>query len=664
MQPERSTFLALLLSILLAFSSSAALVPLVASAANDQVGDNASSEEQKGGSESGDAIAGQVTGGTFGGRAQVDATNTSRDVDVNSGDAEASNTSEGVVGQSSSTSESGGSLSIQFCANNIAQGESAAAISAFGQVSCSVDEFTAAADNVQDGDNASDLAQAANATTGDAVGGQVIGVASTGDTQVRVANTSEDVDISTGDAESRNDAVINSGLLAEGSNDPELVIQACGNNIAIGDLVTATQSFDTITCSIDSAVTASNVQDGDNGADTSQAANATSGDGVGGQVLGIASSGNTTVDATNSSTDVDIETGSAESINAAEVSAGLLTGATGGGTVIQLCGNNVAQGTISVAESSNNTITCSIEGDISAANIQDGDNDAALNQSATASSGDGVGGQVIGVASSGDTDVVAANRSRDVDVATGDSSSSNEASVTAGLQTTGIAGGGLIIQACGNNIAAGLDTNAVSTGNEITCSLGGPTESSNSQEGDNAADAAQAADASSGDGVGGQVIGVAGAGDTSIDAANTSDSVDVATGDSEAANDAVVGAGLLAAPDTSGGAFEQVCGNNFAVGVIAVAVQVDQTISCTNTFGDGSANSQDGDNDAELVQSANSATGDGVAGQVIGVVPSNGGSADLVVANTSIDIDAETGNDGHSNTDETFVGLRTGTLDI
>src|SRR5688572_25927656 len=54
---------------------------------------------------------------------------------------------------------------------------------------------------------------------------------------------------------------------------------------------------------------ANNLQEGDNSGDSSQGGSAGSGDAVGGQVTGIVSSGDTSVDAKNRSEDADIETG-------------------------------------------------------------------------------------------------------------------------------------------------------------------------------------------------------------------------------------------------------------------------------------------------------------------------------------------------------------------
>ncbi len=64
----------------------------------------------------------------------------------------------------------------------------------------------------------------------------------------------------------------------------------------------------------------------------------------------------------------------------------------------------------------------------------------------------------------------------------------------------------------------------------------------------------------------------------------------------------------------------------------------------------------DGDISSELAQDANAVSGDAVAGQVAGVVTSAGGSADLVLANTSEDVDGESGDASFDNDVEEFVG--------
>src|SRR5687767_2146923 len=52
--------------------------------------------------------------------------------------------------------------------------------------------------NVQDGDNSAATQQAGSSSSGDAVGGQVTGVVSSGDTEIDARNRSEDVDVESG----------------------------------------------------------------------------------------------------------------------------------------------------------------------------------------------------------------------------------------------------------------------------------------------------------------------------------------------------------------------------------------------------------------------------------------------------------------------------------
>jgi hypothetical protein len=135
--------------------------------------------------------------------------------------------------------------------------------------------------------------------------------------------------------------------------------------------------------------------------------------------------------------------------------------------------------------------------------------------------------------------------------------------------------------------------------------------------------------------VGGQVIGVVSAGDASVDATNRSEDVDLETGDGDASND-----------------FAAFVGQNVGTAIIDAA-DVD-VISA--------ANAQDGDNSKDLSQDAVASTGDAVGGQVAGVVTSAGGSADLVLANTSEDVDGDTGDSVFNNTDEEFVGQNVGAV--
>jgi hypothetical protein len=328
---------------------------------------------------------------------------------------------------------------------------------------------------------------------------------------------------------------------------------------------------------------ATNVQAGDNESASDQSGEASSGDAVAGQVAGVVSSGDASVDATNHSEDVSVETGDASGSNDAASFVGLTAGST---TAISAAGDDILNG--------------------AAANVLLGDNSYEVAQSATATSGDGVGGQVIGVVTSagGSADVVAANTSEDVDIETGDADAANDAAAFVGLNATGTAG-----------LAADI-VNASAT---------------NVQEGDNELVASQDATSASGDGVGGSVIGVVSAGDASVDATNHSEDVSVETGDADSANDFASFVGLTGGSTTA--------------------------LNAADILNGAAANVLEGDNASEVIQSAEAASGDGVAGQVAGVVTSAGGSADLVLANTSVDADAETGDGDFANSNESFTGL-------
>src|SRR5581483_6151408 len=146
----------------------------------------------------------------------------------------------------------------------------------------------------------------------------------------------------------------------------------------------------------------------------------------------------------------------------------------------------------------------------------------------------------------------------------------------------------------------------------------------------------QSANTTTGDGVAGQVIGSVSGGATSIDANNTSDAVDVTTGDGDSSNDQAAFVGL----------------NRTSSGDVDIA---DFTDSCRSA-GTGCNNAQDGNDSAILTQRATTTTGDGVAGEVIGAVTSAGGSASIVAANSSSTSDVTTGDADTSNDLAAFVG--------
>jgi hypothetical protein len=342
-----------------------------------------------------------------------------------------------------------------------------------------------------------------------------------------------------------------------------------------------------------------NVQSGNNRSTTRQSGTSKSGDAVGGQVVGVVSSGNTSVDARNTSDNVDVTSGDARGSNDASSFTGLNDApATNVGGGVQT-------------------------GDVAnvpfADNLQDGNNRSTLSQSSDATTGDGVGGQVIGAvtAAGGSASIVAANTTRDSDIATGDSRADNSGAAFVGLNNDPTQG------------AQGL-----AAPSDITDSC--QTSCDNVQSGDNTINGTQSAHAATGDGVGGQVIGVVSAGATSVDASNTTTDSDVTSGDSRANNSAGEFAGLNDAPSTTV-APADISGVPFA------------------------DNLQDGNNRRSVNQTADATSGDAVAGQVTGVVTSAGGSASVVVANTSNDVDSTSGDSRFNNADAGFSGLNFGT---
>jgi hypothetical protein len=158
----------------------------------------------------------------------------------------------------------------------------------------------------------------------------------------------------------------------------------------------------------------------------------------------------------------------------------------------------------------------------------------------------------------------------------------------------------------------------------------------NVQEGDNERSSDQSGEAGSGDAVVGQVVGVASSGDASVDATNDTEDSDAETGDAQGTNSAATIVGLI-----TGG-----CGAAISVTDVCPAADVSSLAG---------SNVQEGDNTADVAQAANVASGDGVAGQIVGLV--SGGSADLVMAGTSIGNDVETGEAFFGNESATVVTL-------
>jgi hypothetical protein len=158
--------------------------------------------------------------------------------------------------------------------------------------------------------------------------------------------------------------------------------------------------------------TAVNVQEGDNSDATAQQGSAGSGDAVTGQVVGVVSSGDASLDATNRSEDADAASGDADGANTSSAFTGL-----------------IAPGCPLLADTA-----CSADvSSTNAANVLEGDNDRSADQSIEAVTGDAVGGQVVGLVTSGTADLVLASSSLDVDVTSGDSDVLNVVAAETGL---------------------------------------------------------------------------------------------------------------------------------------------------------------------------------------------------------------------------------------
>lgn len=525
----------------------AASINTVATATNVHDSSDRASASQTGTATSGDGVGGQVIGLVSAGDSSVDATNRSEDTDVETGDADTDQTAALFGGQAAS----GDATTITAASvRNVGQGV-----------------------NVQDESNSASASQTATASSGDGVGGQVIGAvtAAGGSSDIVAANTTEDTDVETGRATADQTVAAFSGLNRSATN---TVVQAAGDEL---------ENID-----------GENAQLGNNRSSASQTGEASSGDGVGGQVIGVVAGGDTSIDATNRSENVDVETGDADSE----------------ATYAAFVGLNVSTGSPSAIAAGDGII------DTNANNILLGEgmgpgNESSANQTTTASSGDGVGGQVIGAVTSagGSADIVAANTSEGVDAETGDAEA--EATVAALVGHS--------------DSPSGL---ALGTGDDIVNASG-----TNVQLGDNTLEAVQDATAETGDAVGGQVLGVVSAGDATVDATNHSEDVDVEAGDAEAETIAAAFVGLASATSTQ------------------VLAQGD-TISSL-----GADNVQLGNNDHLVTQTLAASSGDAVGGQVAGVVTSAGGTADAVLANTIRDADAETGDAEFEAIDTAFIGL-------
>jgi hypothetical protein len=283
-------------------------------------------------------------------------------------------------------------------------------------------------------------------------------------------------------------------------------------------------------------------------------------------------------------------------------------------------------------------LSADVSSSTAVANLQDGNNTENARQAANATSGDGVGGEVIGAVTSagGSASIVAANTSDNVDITTGDARADNTLTTFVGQNFSaclafGIPASQFLLSATCTATSPGAADVASST-------------AANVQDGNNRLNGNQTSNAATGDGVGGQVIGVVSAGAASVDASNRSVDSSVQTGDSNAANDGTIFVGQNTAA----------CSADFPLATCTTGPVLGGALA--DVSGSAAVNLQDGDNAKTFTQSASATSGDGVAGQVTGVVTSAGGSASVVVANTSNDIDSTSGDSRFDNSQAAFVG--------
>jgi hypothetical protein len=369
---------------------------------------------------------------------------------------------------------------------------------------------------------------------------------------------------------------------------------ANGTNSASGQTGLASDGSNNVGTQDTNNVNGDNVQEGNNRTSISQTTSVKTGDVVAGQVIGgVVANGNLVVNATNHSENVDATSGDASGSNTANVVTGLVS--TDDAAFV---GDAVGNSGANTSELNN----------VVGRNIQEGDNRATVRQNSNAQSGDGVAGQVIGaVVNGGTTDIAAANTTRDSDITTGDAHADNSVSAFVGL------------------LSAGTST----VGDGLTADINNAT-GTNVQQGDNRFTGTQNARSTTGDGVAGEVLGVVSAGNTRVDASNITTDSSITTGDSNANNEGAAFVGLLSATSSS------------------VAADLNN-VSGTNL--------QEGDNTGTLRQSAEAVSGDGVAGQVAGIVTSAGGSAAVTLANTSTGIDSTSGDSNFDNSSSLFDGL-------
>jgi hypothetical protein len=157
---------------------------------NVQEGDNTFNSNQSVTVKSGDVVGGQVIGAVSAGNLTINATNSSTNEDLSSGDARGSNDVSSFTGLLSASSTNIGSAADVL--------------------------NRASATNVQEGDNRATANQSQNVASGDVVGGQVVGAvtSSGGSADVTLANTSANSDVGSGDSRGQGNSDLGVGVFA------------------------------------------------------------------------------------------------------------------------------------------------------------------------------------------------------------------------------------------------------------------------------------------------------------------------------------------------------------------------------------------------------------------------------------------------------------------
>jgi hypothetical protein len=465
-------------------------------------------------------------------------------------------------------------------------------------------------DNVQEGDNDADSNQRGQGASGDAIaGGQVVGGVVSGTARVDATNRSVDARAKSGDAEGSNSAGAFTGNNASGG-------ASCPTPqdlAATADCPATQEGFIGQPADIDGNISGLNIQEGDNDQTIRQHASADSGDAAaGGQIVGFVGAGIQDIVVSNDSVDAKAKSGDADannSIDDAEVSN--FTSVSGACPTCPL--PDIGGATIS------------------AAIVQEGENDQTLDQSADASSGDALAGtQVVGAVTSatGRTSIDGTNRSRDADAKSGDAETNNDIGLAvAGNTALDVAG-----DCCGL-----ADINADSINAAIV------------HEGDNDQSIGQTAVSSSGDSLAGaEVVGSVDAGSSDIAVSNDSIDAKARSGDADSNN---------SIDDAESGNF---------VSFAAACIECFSDSAVVDISG-GTISAvilHEGDNDQTIDQVADASSGDALAGsQVVGSVTGAGGDTSIDATNRSRDADAKSG-DSDADNDVVFAAVGNAAEDV